>query len=129
MSTTPLHDAASDGRIINVQDLITKGADVQANDDDGGTALHCAAMWGTERHNEAAQLLITNGADVNAKNNEGETPPLRLHLAAMGGRKETAQLLFTNGADVTAKDDDGKTPLDYAEKKGFEETARVLAPA
>jgi len=47
-----------------VSELISKGADVNAKDEDGMTPLHWAASQG---HKDIAELLIAKGADVNAK--------------------------------------------------------------
>lgn len=50
--------------------LIKKGADINAKDRYGKTALHNASQWGKP---ETVQLLIKKGADVNAKSIFGET--------------------------------------------------------
>ena len=51
--------------------LVTKGAAVQAEDNDWWTPLHAAASAGNWR---MANFLITNGADVQAVNVEGDLP-------------------------------------------------------
>ena len=45
--------------------LIEKGADVNATDSKGNTALHAAAVLGNE---DSMKVLISAGADVNAEN-------------------------------------------------------------
>jgi ankyrin repeat protein len=62
-----------------VKALIDKGADVNAKDKDGQTALMLAAGGG---YTEIVKALIEKGADVNAKNNTGDTA---LSLAKKGG--------------------------------------------
>ena len=82
--TTPLILAAGWGRIPGetriteesaleaVTFLLELGADVNAANDDGNTALHGAASLGLDT---VARLLIDKGADVNARNNvDGRTP-------------------------------------------------------
>ena len=54
-----------------IKDLLAKGADVNAKDDDGGTPLLIAVTLGNK---EIAELLIANGADVNVKDKHGGTP-------------------------------------------------------
>ena len=111
-------EAASRGNIKRVKLLIEEGADVNARDEDGSTALIEAARY---EHTEIAKLLIENGADVNAKDKDGWT-------ALMGVAKtgETAKLLIEHGADVNAKDNDGMTALKWAAFEGECELARLL---
>ena len=100
-----LHEAAVDGDIRQVKLLISKGADVNAKNKLGKTALHYASEKG---HTDVARLLISQGAYVNATNSDGRKP---LHYAAMRGDKQTLVLLLSKGADINAKDRDGRTPL------------------
>ena len=50
--------------------LLAKGADVNAKNQDGWTALMCASLDG---HKEVVELLLAKRADVNAKANDGFT--------------------------------------------------------
>ncbi len=50
--------------------LLEKGANVNARDDDGLTALHLASGDGCLR---IARLLLEKGANANARDNEGNT--------------------------------------------------------
>jgi hypothetical protein len=63
--------ASVTGRADAMELLIGRGANVNAVDPDGGTALHAAAFLG---HEKATELLIKSGANVNAANNRGNTP-------------------------------------------------------
>ena len=51
--------------------MIDEGADLDAKNNDGNTALHGTAFLGRL---EMTNLLIESGADVNIRNNDGTTP-------------------------------------------------------
>ena len=53
-----------------VEQLIAKGADVNAKNEDNNTALIVASING---HKDVVEQLIAKGADVNAKNNYNQT--------------------------------------------------------
>jgi len=71
LGLTPLSWAAISGRAEAVELLIQRGANVNAVNRDGGTALHGAAFLG---HVKAVDLLVQNGAKINTANERGETP-------------------------------------------------------
>lgn len=68
---TPLHLAASVGRVDMALTLILRGADVNAKDVFGDTPLHRAAKKGDEL---ITKVLLDNDANVFAKNNDGKIP-------------------------------------------------------
>jgi hypothetical protein len=61
---TLLHVAARHGSLELVNELIARGADVNARTGDGCTPLHNAAMGGDRA--EIIEALVRNGADINA---------------------------------------------------------------
>ena len=83
--------AAQDGNTDTVKALLAKGADVNAKDKLGNTALFCAVKSGNI---ETVQALLAKGADVNAKNIIGEPP---LVWAAKNGHTAPVQALLAKG--------------------------------
>lgn len=94
--------------------LIGYGADVNAKNNDGRTALMLTSNL------EIAKLLIDSGADVNAKNNNGGTALI------WADKLEIAKLLIDNGADINAKDSLGHTALTQAVNWDRLEIAKLL---
>lgn len=86
--------------IEDTRRYILAGADVNAKDYEGRTALMNATML---NNIEQMKLLIAAGADVNAQDTEGHTAIMFVRSA------ETAQLLIDAGADVNAKNKNGTT--------------------
>ena len=70
MDWTPLHCAASKGRVAMMRSLADKGCNVHLAARDGNTALHMASMGG---HLEAVKLLVELGCDTRLQNEEGKT--------------------------------------------------------
>ena len=103
-----LLSAASSGDTAAATRLLGEGADVDAKNNQGDTALLLAAKSGKI---DTAKLLIEKGANLEAKNNVGETA---LIAACTSGHAEIAQLLVEKGAATDAGDDGGATPLMYA---------------
>lgn len=86
--------------------LINRGADVNAEDEDGTTPLHGACI----RNNvPLAKKLLERGADVKAKTlSLGDTPLHWCRSLAM------AELMVGHGASVEAENTMGDTPMDSA---------------
>jgi ankyrin repeat protein len=148
--------AAMEGDIETVRALIDQGADVNAPQGDGTSALH----WAASRNDLAmTELLLEAGADVSARTRLGEMTPLfmaarsgnasiiealaeahadatsastigttALMLAAGSGSADAVRALLNAGASVNAKDtNQGQTALMFAAASGREDVIRVLA--
>lgn len=87
----PLHQAAIDGDLDEVKQLLSSGVDVNLKSKTGATALHWAAFKGKY---EVGLYLIKNGADVNALTDKGATP---LRLATTHKKKKLIALLKQYG--------------------------------
>ena len=121
---TALMRAAWEGDTETVEHLLSNGAEVNAKDNNGWTALMVAAGQGYIIKN--VQVLLANGAEVNAKNNGGVTA---LMVATGKGHTEAVQVLLANGAEVNAKSNKGATALMIAEVKGHTEIVNLLKNA
>ena len=114
-----LIDAAMDGNFEKVKLLIEKGADIDAKDNDGVTALMYVSRAGDL---EIAKYLVENGTDINAKDSDwGYTA---LIYAAEHGNLEIVKYLVEKGANVNIKDNHGRTALDLAETEEIKEVLR-----
>jgi tetratricopeptide (TPR) repeat protein len=110
---TQMLQAVQDGNSAQVSALLKQGADVNAKDEHGITALMRAAR---KSRSEIVRLLLDKGAQVNAKDEHGITALMNLMIARWKGTDDwnTAQLLVDKGADINAKDMNGLTPLMWA---------------
>lgn len=103
-----------------VRRLVESGADVNAPQPDGATALHWAAYHGDV---SLAALLIDAGADVAAANRNGSTP---LWLATSHGDAPMIEALLDGGADATEELPLGRRPLMLAARSGSVAAVRAL---
>jgi hypothetical protein len=95
----------------DVQAAIKGGADINARDVDGMTALMYAAQYNS--NSEVISVLLKAGADVKTKAEHSETV---LMAAAMNNENpEVVMMLLKAGADAKAKDNNGFTAFDYAQ--------------
>ena len=108
------------GDAAAVQALLANGAEVNAKDNNGASALILASRNG---HRDVVQALLANGAEVNAKDNDGATA---LILASRNGHRDVVQALLANGADVNAKDNNGATALILASRNGHHDVVALF---
>lgn len=113
-------DAAERRDRAGVRTLLQTGADVNAAQVDGTTALHWAAYHDDA---EALGLLVRARANVNAMNRYG-VPPLA--LASTNGNAATVTLLLEAGADANATMKGGETVLMLAARSGSAAAVKAL---
>ncbi|XP_027865614.1 ankyrin repeat and SOCS box protein 5 [Xiphophorus couchianus] len=89
---SPLHDAASQGRLLALRTLILQGHNANVLTIDHVTPLHEACL---ADHVACARALIDAGANVNASTIDGVTP---LFNACMVGSVACTEILLENGA-------------------------------
>jgi ankyrin repeat protein len=83
----PVHAAAAVRDSATMRLLLDSGADVNARQQSGYTALHTAAQLGDA---DLLELLLGRGADPRAKSDDGKTPS---DLAASQGHSEIVKRL------------------------------------
>ena len=108
----PLVEAARSADADAVRTLLDGGADANAAEADGTTALHWAARLDSV---ELADLLLDAGADVAAANAFGVPP---LWLAAVNGSAALLDRLLDAGADPDTSTATGESVLMMAARTG-----------
>ncbi|MEE2862678.1 MAG: ankyrin repeat domain-containing protein [Gemmatimonadota bacterium] len=122
---SPVADAARSGDLDEVRSLLRGGADVNAAQGDGMSALH----WAAERGDMALlEVLLYAGAELEASTRIGHYRPL--HIAARNGNVEVVTRLIEAGADINSvTDPSGSTPLHLAALSGNGSVVRELVNA
>jgi ankyrin repeat protein len=106
---TLLMKAATEGDIARIKSLLASGAQVNAIDEWGNSALLIAAREGQV---ESARMLLKAGADVDGRG--GMMSPLA--AAALRGHAILVRLLIRNNANVNAVSENDLSPLMNAVK-------------
>ena len=122
IAPSPVADAAMRGDRAQVRALLAQGADVNAPQGDGMTALHWAAFRGDTT---LTDVLIKAGAKLEATTRNGAYTPL--HLASKEGHALTVRRLLKAGSNVkAATSTGGVTPLHFAAGAGSADAVTAL---
>jgi len=116
-----LHYAVDAARVDLAQDLVERGANLEAKDERGYSPLILAAFKG---RTAVLCILLGGGADAKAQDKHGNTA---LMFAAQWGDLEAVKLLLAAGADIGARGQNGYTALKIAKLCSQHEVASFLA--
>ena len=116
----PLIDAVKRQDVSTIRGLLAQGADVNAPEPDGTTALHWAAQHGNA---QIVDALLAAGGNVHATNRYGIQPLL---LACEAGQVAIVGRLLGAGADANIATPGGQTALMTAARTGKAEAVKLL---
>ena len=127
---SPLTSAASVEDLDMLALLLNNGADLEAKNNEGDTALMITAKGTLSK---SVKFLISKGANVNAKGPRGHTA---LIYAAYNGKRENLKLLLSSGADPFVTATDSTDPrawrygaADLAQQQGHAEVLAMIREA
>jgi len=120
----PLLIASCNGHAAVVEYLLLKGANPNASNAQGNTALICASYNG---HQEVAKALLNAGARVNDAVTEYQITALM--VASRAGHTSLVKLLLDSGADPNQLDVRGTNALHRAVYLGNSDIVRMLVEA
>lgn len=116
-----LVDVAEEGDLSELARRLDAGADVNASDPDGRTALHAALAEG---HADAARLLLARGADPTRRDELGFGT---LHWATYANDEAILELAAgRSDPSVDPVDKEGRTPLSWAVQSNSTVSVRWL---
>jgi ankyrin repeat protein len=124
---SPLSQATQRGDTTQIQQLLDKGADINAKSN-GRTPL----MWAAQNGNKVVlEQLLSKGANINATGIFGWTA---LILAAQQGHTDCVKVLLEHGANMDQRTDSlpgmtSQNALEWARSGGHTRTVQLLEAA
>lgn len=116
---TPLHEAAYQGRLLHLRDLVAQGFHVDTLTMDRVSPLHEACLGG---HYACAKFLLDNGANVEIVSTDGTTP---LFSACSSGNAACVKLVLQHTAFIHSSYQ-LVSPIHEASKKGHKDCLELL---
>lgn len=123
---TALMNAVDNGHNEVVENLLSRGANVNSADQDGRSMLMRIASKTYPNSKVLVNKLLTAGADINLQDNDGWSA---LMYAARDGNGECMHLLLANKADTKLKNKTGQTALDIAKSRNRVDVIAQLTKA
>eukprot|EP00039_Didymoeca_costata_P026201 m.15254 g.15254 ORF g.15254 m.15254 type:complete len:666 (+) comp5331_c0_seq2:450-2447(+) len=120
---TPLILAAMAGAVEAMECLIAYGANVNAKDNRGNTALIYGAWLQDDRAEQVVDTLLKNGADTTLTNLDGDSA---IHYACNSGKTYVLMMLLDANASPHQPNKAGETPLDIAARYNMLEIVSFL---
>lgn len=118
--TESMFVAAKSGNITRLENLLSRGYDVNSKDDNCVTPLRIAVLY---RQSETVRYLLEKGADPFVK---GSYKRNLLHVASYGGKVAIIDEMIKKGLDINSKDGNGDTPLILAAAYGRKKAVKYL---
>lgn len=113
--------ACENADINLAREMLKEGAENEARNSSGESALHLAVKSGSNRMVE--YILQEMGLNPNVRDAFGRTP---LHWAAQQGNEQICETLLLSSANIQAKDDMGVEAKIYAEMAGHRSVVRMF---
>lgn len=119
-NNTPLIEAASEGNLEKVNELLNAGENPNEYNEFGASPLLLAV---DNEDMEMIELLLQNGADPNLQDDFGWTPFMS---AILTDNVDIGKIMLEAGADPLLKDEEDMSAYDHAKDIGNEDFIRLL---
>ena len=110
--------------VDQIAEMIKSGADPNATDQFGDSAMMRAAQGGRKCDEQIISLLLKGKADVNQAHNYSQSTPLM--RAARKGKTDIAKILIDNKANPKLQHRSGATAAEMAKAGGHDEVFVML---
>ncbi|MCL1875565.1 MAG: ankyrin repeat domain-containing protein [Synergistaceae bacterium] len=108
MTDSDFVDLCAEGSLEKIVEAVKKGANVNARNEYGLSALMSAMVREENADPEVIKALIEGGADINVRHNDGSTP---IMTAAALCRPEVIAAFIKGGVTANANDNNGRNAL------------------